>query len=71
MSSDEWTGDGEAILAPYNYQLVLDNQMDPTHEKFLHSSSIGQDEPVNPIRSAHRPSATRPLAPTRRNFGCA
>ena len=44
MSSDDWAGDGETILAPCNYQLVLDNLMDLTHEEFVHSSSIGQDE---------------------------
>jgi phenylpropionate dioxygenase-like ring-hydroxylating dioxygenase large terminal subunit len=44
MSSDEWAGDGETIHAPCNYQLVLDNLMDLTHEEFVHSSSIGQDE---------------------------
>jgi hypothetical protein len=32
------------IYAPCNYQLVLDNLMDLTHEEFIHSSSIGQDE---------------------------
>jgi len=44
MSSNEWAGDGETIFAPCNYQLVLDNLMDLTHEEFVHSSSIGQDE---------------------------
>ncbi|SKA96380.1 vanillate demethylase subunit A [Agreia bicolorata] len=44
MSDDEWAGDGELIHAPCNYQLVLDNLMDLTHEEFVHSSSIGQDE---------------------------
>ena len=44
MSSDEWAGDGLTIHAACNYQLVLDNLMDLTHEEFVHSSSIGQDE---------------------------
>ncbi|HKU11986.1 MAG TPA: aromatic ring-hydroxylating dioxygenase subunit alpha [Sinomonas sp.] len=44
MSSPEWAGDGETIYAPCNYQLVLDNLMDLTHEEFVHSSSIGQEE---------------------------
>jgi len=44
MDSPEWAGDGETIYAPCNYQLVLDNLMDLTHEEFVHSSSIGQDE---------------------------
>ncbi len=44
MDSSEWAGDGQLIEAPCNYQLVLDNLMDLTHEEFVHSSSIGQDE---------------------------
>ncbi|MFC0581816.1 aromatic ring-hydroxylating dioxygenase subunit alpha [Micrococcoides hystricis] len=44
MSSTEWAGDGKTIHADCNYQLVLDNLMDLTHEEFVHSSSIGQDE---------------------------
>ena len=44
MDSPEWAGDGETIHAACNYQLVLDNLMDLTHEEFVHSSSIGQDE---------------------------
>ena len=44
LGSDEWAGDGETIYAPCNYQLVLDNLMDLTHEEFVHSSSIGQEE---------------------------
>lgn len=44
LDSDEWAGDGETIYAPCNYQLVLDNLMDLTHEEFVHGSSIGQEE---------------------------
>lgn len=44
MDSPDWAGDGETIHAKCNYQLVLDNLMDLTHEEFVHSSSIGQDE---------------------------
>ncbi|PWJ54392.1 vanillate demethylase subunit A [Quadrisphaera granulorum] len=44
MDSPEWAGDGLTIEAPCNYQLVLDNLMDLTHEEFVHHSSIGQDE---------------------------
>lgn len=44
MSSPEWAGDGLTIEAPCNYQLILDNLMDLTHEEFVHSSSIGQEE---------------------------
>ncbi|MGV9711504.1 aromatic ring-hydroxylating dioxygenase subunit alpha [Gordonia sp. NPDC003424] len=44
MDSPEWAGDGRTIDVRANYQLVLDNLMDLTHEEFVHSSSIGQDE---------------------------
>jgi vanillate O-demethylase monooxygenase subunit len=44
MDSLDWAGDGQTILAPCNYQLVLDNLMDLTHEEFVHASSIGQEE---------------------------
>lgn len=44
LSSPEWAGDGKTIAAGCNYQLVLDNLMDLTHEEFVHASSIGQDE---------------------------
>jgi phenylpropionate dioxygenase-like ring-hydroxylating dioxygenase large terminal subunit len=44
MSDPDWTGDGLTIYAACNYQLVLDNLMDLTHEEFVHGSSIGQEE---------------------------
>jgi phenylpropionate dioxygenase-like ring-hydroxylating dioxygenase large terminal subunit len=44
MDSAEWAGDGLTIHARCNYQLVLDNLMDLTHEEFVHGSSIGQSE---------------------------
>ena len=44
MDSPEWAGDGRTIEVEANYQLVLDNLMDLTHEEFVHSSSIGQEE---------------------------
>ncbi|MDA3626115.1 aromatic ring-hydroxylating dioxygenase subunit alpha [Saccharopolyspora sp. WRP15-2] len=44
MDDPAWAGDGETIHADCNYQLILDNLMDLTHEEFVHSSSIGQDE---------------------------
>lgn len=44
MDSPDWAGDGLLIEAPCNYQLVLDNLMDLTHEEFVHGSSIGQAE---------------------------
>ncbi|MFC4224757.1 aromatic ring-hydroxylating dioxygenase subunit alpha [Lysinibacter cavernae] len=44
LDDPEWVGDGLTIGVNCNYQLVLDNLMDLTHEEFVHSSSIGQDE---------------------------
>lgn len=44
MDSPEWAGDGLTIHAKCNFQLVLDNLMDLTHEEFVHSSTIGQEE---------------------------
>ena len=44
MTDPAWTGDGLTIAADCNYQLILDNLMDLTHEEFVHSSSIGQKE---------------------------
>ncbi len=42
LDSEEWAGDGETMHALCNYQLLLDNLMDLTHEEFVHTSSIGQ-----------------------------
>ncbi len=44
MDDPAWTGDGQTIHAECNYQLVVDNLMDLTHEEFVHGSSIGQAE---------------------------
>ena len=44
MTSSEWAGDGETIHAACNYQLILDNLMDLTHEEFVHGASLGQEE---------------------------
>ena len=44
MTDPTWAGDGMTIHAQCNYQLVLDNLMDLTHEEFVHTSSIGQEE---------------------------
>jgi phenylpropionate dioxygenase-like ring-hydroxylating dioxygenase large terminal subunit len=44
MDDDEWAGDGLTIEAACNYQLVLDNLMDLTHEEFVHGASLGQAE---------------------------
>jgi phenylpropionate dioxygenase-like ring-hydroxylating dioxygenase large terminal subunit len=39
-----WAGDGKTIKANCDYRLIIDNLMDLTHEEFVHSSSIGQEE---------------------------
>lgn len=39
-----WAGDGKTIHANCDYRLIVDNLMDLTHEEFVHSSSIGQEE---------------------------
>lgn len=44
MDHPEWTGDGLTIHAECNFQLIVDNLMDLTHEEFVHGSSIGQKE---------------------------
>jgi phenylpropionate dioxygenase-like ring-hydroxylating dioxygenase large terminal subunit len=44
MDHPDWTGDGKLIHADCNYQLIVDNLMDLTHEEFVHGSSIGQAE---------------------------
>lgn len=44
MDHPEWAGDGLTIPVKANYQLVVDNLMDLTHEEFVHGSSIGQAE---------------------------
>ena len=59
MDSPEWAGDGRTIAVEANYQLVLDNLMDLTHEEFVHSSShrAGRAERVGfrrHPRRAHR-----------------
>ena len=44
MDHPDWAGDGRTIHADCNYQLIVDNLMDLTHEEFVHGSSIGQAE---------------------------
>ncbi len=44
LDDPEWAGDGLTIEAQCNYQLVLDNLMDLTHEEFVHGNSLGQAE---------------------------
>lgn len=44
LDDPNWAGDGLMITVKANYQLMLDNLMDLTHEEFVHSSTIGQEE---------------------------
>lgn len=44
LDHPEWAGDGLTIEAQCNYQLVLDNLMDLTHEEFVHGTTLGQAE---------------------------
>ncbi len=44
MDHEDWAGDGLTIEASCNYQLVLDNLMDLTHEEFVHGATLGQAE---------------------------
>ncbi len=44
MDHPDWVGEGKTIHADCNYQLIVDNLMDLTHEEFVHGSSIGQEE---------------------------
>jgi len=44
MDNAEWAGDGGTLHIKANYQLILDNLMDLSHEAYVHSSSIGQEE---------------------------
>lgn len=39
----KWAGDGKMIRVHCNYRLVVDNLMDLTHETFVHSETIGDD----------------------------
>jgi phenylpropionate dioxygenase-like ring-hydroxylating dioxygenase large terminal subunit len=41
LDHPEWAGDGGVINGKCNYQLVIDNLMDLTHETFVHEGSIG------------------------------
>lgn len=42
-SDPNWAGDGKSIEVKCNYRLVVDNLMDLTHETFVHSETIGDD----------------------------
>ncbi len=57
MSSNghpDWAGGGRMIEVQANYQLLLDNLMDLTHEEFIHTSSIGSEAlSVAPFDTVH------------------
>jgi phenylpropionate dioxygenase-like ring-hydroxylating dioxygenase large terminal subunit len=38
-----WAGDGKTIHVNCDYQLIVDNLMDLTHEQFVHGSSLAHD----------------------------
>jgi len=42
--SPEWTYGGDMFHVQCDYRLIIDNLMDLTHETYVHSDSIGQDE---------------------------
>jgi vanillate O-demethylase monooxygenase subunit len=58
LDDPAWAGDGLTIDAECNYQLILDNLMDLTHEEFVHGSSIGQAELSESEFHARRESDT-------------
>jgi len=43
-SSEGWIFDGGYMRVECDYRLLIDNLMDLTHETYVHSDSIGQDE---------------------------
>lgn len=49
-----WAGGGRMIEVNANYQLLLDNLMDLTHEEFIHTTSIGSEAlSVTPFDTVH------------------
>ena len=55
MTDPAWAGDGMTIHARCNYQLVLDNLMDLTHEEFVHSrASARKAQRVRVRNDPHR-----------------
>ena len=44
LESEEWTYGGGLYHIHCDYRLMIDNLMDLTHETYVHSTSIGQDE---------------------------
>ena len=52
-SDPEWVFDGSTYHIRCNYQLLVDNLMDLSHETYVHPTSIGQQEIVDaPIKAA-------------------
>lgn len=58
-----WAGGGRMMEVQANYQLLLDNLMDLTHEEFIHTSSIGSDAlsvtPFDTVHSGNSVTVTR------------
>ena len=51
-SDPNWVFDGSTYHIKCNYQLLVDNLMDLSHETYVHPSSIGQHEIVEaPIKA--------------------
>lgn len=60
MDDPEWAGDGGTLHIKANYQLILDNLMDLSHEAYVHSNSIGQEELLDsPIETEVDDNAVR------------
>lgn len=54
LDDPEWVGDGGLIATKCNFQLVVDNLMDLTHEAFVHEGSIGDDSVAeSPFEVSH------------------
>lgn len=51
--SPDWAFDGDSFHVACNYQLLIDNLMDLTHETYVHTGSIGQ------VELMHAPIETR------------
>ncbi|MCG8493844.1 MAG: aromatic ring-hydroxylating dioxygenase subunit alpha, partial [Sneathiellales bacterium] len=55
LDHKDWAGDGGVIHGKCNYQLVLDNLMDLTHETFVHDGSIGNAAVAEaPFEASHQ-----------------
>jgi vanillate O-demethylase monooxygenase subunit len=57
-SAPDWVFDGGTYHSRCNYQLLVDNLMDLSHETFVHPSSIGQHEILEaPIKASSEESS--------------